>query len=81
MASSSSGRHDLKTLSDPDRLLGEGLARLRERFAVPKDFPREVLAEAEQAATRSPDAHADWTGRPFVTLDPASSTDLDQAFE
>ena len=27
-----------------------------------------------------PDAHTDWTERPFVTLDPASATDLDQAF-
>lgn len=53
---------------------------MRERFAVPAGFPPEVLAEAEQAAIRSADAHADWTSRPFVTLDPASSTDLDQAF-
>jgi exoribonuclease R len=70
----------LKTLADPDRLLGEGLARLRERFAVPADFPPEVLADAERAVTRVPDAHADWTDRHFVTLDPATSTDLDQAF-
>ena len=61
-------------------MLGEGLARLRERFAVPAEFPREVLAVAEAAAARRPDAHADWTDRDFVTLDPASSTDLDQAF-
>ena len=70
----------MKTLADPDRLLGEGLARLRERFAVPAEFPPEVMAEAEAAAARRPEAHADWTDRPFVTLDPASSTDLDQAF-
>lgn len=31
-------------------------------------------------AGRLPDSHADWTDRDFVTLDPASSTDLDQAF-
>ena len=70
----------MKTVADPDRLLGEGLARLRERYAVPEAFPSEVVAEAEQAATRAPDAHEDWTDRSFVTLDPASSTDLDQAF-
>lgn len=70
----------MKTLADPDRLLGEGLARLRERFAVPEDFPPEVLAEAERMAGRAPAAHADWTDRPFLTLDPATSTDLDQAF-
>lgn len=70
----------MKTLGDPGRLLGEGLARLRERFAVPDEFPPEVFAEAEQMAGRSPDGHIDWADRPFVTLDPAASTDLDQAF-
>lgn len=29
---------------------------------------------------RSPAGRSDWTDRPFVTLDPAGSTDLDQAF-
>lgn len=70
----------MKTLADPDRLLGEGIARLRQRFAVPTEFPQTVLAEAARVAGRRPGAHADWTDRPFVTLDPASSTDLDQAF-
>lgn len=70
----------MKVLADPDRLLAAGLAKLRDRFAVPKQFPLEVLAEADRMAARTPDAHADWTDRPFVTLDPAASTDLDQAF-
>lgn len=70
----------MKALADPDRLLGEGLARLRERFAVPEGFAPEVLAEAERMAGRALEAHADWTDRAFVTLDPATSTDLDQAF-
>lgn len=70
----------MKTLADPDRLLAEGLARLRERFAVPQAFPVAVLAEADRMAARAPDAHADRTDQPFVTLDPATSTDLDQAF-
>ena len=39
-----------------------------------------MLAAAEQAAKRLPNGHADWTARRFVTLDPAPSTDLDQAF-
>ena len=43
-------------------------------------FPGAVLAAAEQAAKRLPNGHADWTARRFVTLDPAPSTDLDQAF-
>lgn len=70
----------MKVLADPDRAIGEGLARLRERFAVPEHFPPEVDAEAARMAVRAPTAHTDWTDRPFVTLDPATSTDLDQAF-
>ena len=70
----------MKTLADPNHLLGEGLARLRERFAIPANFAPEVLGEAERMAGRAADAHIDWTDRAFVTLDPATSTDLDQAF-
>lgn len=70
----------MRALRDPDRLLSEGLASLRQRFSVPAEFPPGVLAEAERMAARAPDAHADWTGHAFVTLDPATSTDLDQAF-
>jgi exoribonuclease R len=70
----------MKALSDPDRLLGEGLAAIRQQYAVPADFPPEVLAEAERTKDRPATEHADWTSRNFVTLDPASSTDLDQAF-
>lgn len=48
---------------------------------VPLEFPAEVLAAAEEAAARdaAADGRADRTDIPFVTLDPASSTDLDQA--
>ncbi|ESX15061.1 ribonuclease [Mesorhizobium sp. LSHC440B00] len=38
------------------------------------------MAMAQTAARRVPDQHADRTAMPFVTLDPAASTDLDQAF-
>jgi exoribonuclease R len=53
---------------------------LRRQLKVPAEFPAEVVAEAEQAAAapRLPDA--DETSTPFVTLDPAESMDLDQAF-
>jgi exoribonuclease R len=53
---------------------------LRRQLKVPAGFPDEVLAEAEQAARapRLPDV--DETATPFVTLDPAESMDLDQAF-
>lgn len=70
----------MRAIRDPDRLLGEGLAAIRAQFRVPDSFPPDVLAAAERAARRVPTDHADWTGRNFVTLDPASATDLDQAF-
>jgi exoribonuclease R len=70
----------MKTLADPDRLLGQGLAALRARFAIPDEFPPEVLAEADAVAGRPLSDHADRTAETFVTLDPAESTDLDQAF-
>src|SRR3954466_4833684 len=70
----------LKALRDPDAVLAEGLAAIRTQYQVPADFPAEVTAAAEAAAKPPPTAHVDRTDRPFVTLDPASSTDLDQAF-
>lgn len=70
----------VKTLVDPGHALGPGLAAIRAQFQVPDAFPPDVLAAAGEAAKRAPTAHADRTGRPFVTLDPAGSTDLDQAF-
>lgn len=70
----------MKALRDPDRLLAEGLTAIRAQFGVPESFPPEVMAAAEAAARRVPGDHVDRTEVPFVTLDPASSTDLDQAF-
>lgn len=70
----------MKALVDPSNALARGLAAIRSQFKVPDSFPDAVLAAADAAATRAPARHADRTGWPFVTLDPASSTDLDQAF-
>jgi exoribonuclease R len=70
----------MKVLADPDRVLNEGLAAIRRQFDVPADFAPIVLAEAEQTKNRKPTEHVDWTSRSFVTLDPETSTDLDQAF-
>ncbi|MFM5884989.1 MAG: RNB domain-containing ribonuclease [Novosphingobium sp.] len=70
----------MKALRDPDNLLSEGLAAIRAQFKVPAGFPPAVDAAAAAAAQRAPAEHADRTAMPFVTLDPASSTDLDQAF-
>jgi exoribonuclease R len=70
----------MKAIRDPQNLLSDGLAAIRTQFRVPEGFPPDVLAAADEAAARVPSEHADWTNRTFVTLDPASSTDLDQAF-
>jgi len=68
-----------------DRIRGEfrdGFAALRADFDVPGEFPADVLAAAEAAVIRPFDrgTHVDRTDVEFMTLDPASSTDLDQAF-
>jgi exoribonuclease R len=70
----------MKALRDPDSLLSEGLAAIRGQFKVPAGFPPAVDAAAATAAQRVPIEHKDRTGEAFVTLDPATSTDLDQAF-
>ncbi len=57
-----------------------GLAAVREENGVRLDFPGAVLAEAESAVAEYRPPGLDLTDLPFVTLDPASSTDLDQAF-
>jgi exoribonuclease R len=70
----------MKSPLDPTHALASGLARIRAEFQVPAAFPPEVLAAAASAAARAPAAHVDRTSTPFVTLDPAASVDLDQAF-
>lgn len=70
----------MKSLIDRDGTLSSGLADIRTQFGVPTSFPGNVLEEAQKVAKRPFSGHADLTARPFVTLDPASSTDLDQAF-
>jgi exoribonuclease R len=58
-----------------------GLAQIRAENEVPQTFPDVVLSAAQTAAARSfGTEHVDRTDLPFVTLDPATSTDLDQAF-
>ncbi|RVD59401.1 RNB domain-containing ribonuclease [Mesorhizobium sp. M2D.F.Ca.ET.185.01.1.1] len=70
----------MKSLTDPSQALAVGLTKIRTEFHVPDGFPPGVVAAAQAAARRAPGQHADRTAMPFVTLDPASSTDLDQAF-
>jgi exoribonuclease R len=71
----------MKVPRQADRALDAGLLRIREEFGVPSGFPPEAALAAVDAAARAPGPeHVDRTDRPFVTLDPAGSTDLDQAF-
>ncbi len=61
-------------------LVADGLAAIRQQFQVPDEFPPEAVAEAERAAARRFTDRPDRSDLPFVTLDPATATDLDQAF-
>ena len=70
----------MKMLIDRSGRLSRGLADIRSQFEVPASFPDDACALAKLAAARQLTDHADWTQVPFVTLDPATSTDLDQAF-
>jgi exoribonuclease R len=70
----------MKTVRDPGQVLAEGLAAIRVQFQLPEAFPPEVIAEAEAAVQRPLTDHVDRTAMEFVTLDPAASQDLDQAF-
>jgi len=52
---------------------------LRRELKLPDQFSAAAQAEAEQAAAQAQAPRADRTDIPFVTVDPASSLDLDQA--
>jgi exoribonuclease R len=54
-------------------------AAIRAEFAVPEEFPPDVLAEAERRTREPALPELDATDLPLVTLDPLGSRDLDQA--
>ena len=66
--------------SVPIEVARAGLDRVRADHEVDLGFPDEVLAEAQAAIAAYVLPELDLTDLEFVTLDPASSTDLDQAF-
>ncbi|MGH6706574.1 MAG: RNB domain-containing ribonuclease, partial [Sphingomicrobium sp.] len=70
----------MRVIADPTNALGRGLDAIRRQFQVPDAYPPAALEAAKFAAASIPSEHVDRTHVPFVTLDPASSTDLDQAF-
>jgi exoribonuclease R len=55
------------------------LAAIRAELELPTGFPAEVSAEAGRAVDAYEVPGLDLTDIPFVTVDPAGSTDLDQA--
>lgn len=59
--------------------LAQALAALETEFNLRTEFPAEVLAEARAAISGFEFPPVDRTGIGFVTIDPAESTDLDQA--
>jgi exoribonuclease R len=66
-------------LTPPGDGLRETFSAIRAEVGVPETFPAEVLAEAERAAGEPRLPETDLTDVPFVTVDPPSSLDLDQA--
>lgn len=63
----------------PPGLLASTLQLIREDMNLPESFPPEVEAEAQRAVESFELPDADLTELPFVTIDPAGATDLDQA--
>lgn len=80
------GRPVRLTATPPDDdAVASGLAALRAEVELPVDYPADALAEADAAARglptggHAPGDRTDRTDLALVTIDPAGSTDLDQA--
>ncbi|MEU9054790.1 RNB domain-containing ribonuclease [Streptomyces sp. NPDC048384] len=72
-------RRHIRVTGAPEAPLRAALTMLRTELGVPGSFPPAVLAEAERAAKAPALPPSDATDIPFFTLDPPTSTDLDQA--
>lgn len=64
---------------DPGDELATALAAIPVSLGLSREFPSAVTAEAERIAAIGPLPELDRTELEFVTIDPAGSTDLDQA--
>ena len=64
---------------DVARQLTARFEAVRREFELPDQFPPEVLAEAAAAAGAATLPERDETAVPFITIDPPTSMDLDQA--
>lgn len=63
----------------PQHVLAQALRDLRTELGLQAGFPPDVLREAEQAVVQQKLPDYDLTALHFVTIDPPTSTDLDQA--
>ncbi|MFJ7072889.1 RNB domain-containing ribonuclease [Streptomyces sp. NPDC098781] len=72
-------RRHIHVTGAPEAPLRAALTELRNELGVPEGFPPEVLAEAEHRAKAPALPSHDATDIPFLTIDPPTSTDLDQA--
>lgn len=61
--------------------LREAIYLLQAQLELPRSFPKRVAAEAELAAQLPLTGHVDRTEIEFVTIDPPTSMDLDQALQ
>jgi len=59
--------------------LRDGIAAIGEEMEVSEEFPPDIEAAARQAASNLKLPDLDRTDIPFITIDPATSMDLDQA--
>lgn len=66
-------------MQQPQHQLAQALKALRTELELPGPFPGDVLRDAEEAVASHRLPELDLTHVEFVTIDPASSTDLDQA--
>jgi exoribonuclease R len=73
-------RRSIRTQKADLTALRLGLAQIERELDVPMEFPPEVVAAAEDAANKPLLPEHDRTDLPLVTIDPAGSMDLDQAF-
>lgn len=66
-------------VSEQTNRLAEALSALRTELELPGEYPDAALEEARKAVVHRELPTLDLTHVPFITIDPASSTDLDQA--
>jgi exoribonuclease R len=69
----------LRLVATDGERLRAGLDKIRAELEVPGEFPAEARAEASAAALAGSTPDRDLTDLPFVTIDPPSAMDLDQA--